>query len=56
MKSTYSIRNDSKSMKHVIDVIERYGDKATFKHDGLTWRIVGAKPKNELETLLVLEI
>ena len=41
-----------------IDVIERYGDKATFKlNDGLTWRIVGAKPKNELETLLnMLEI
>lgn len=56
MKTTYSIRNSSKSMQHVIEVIERYGDKATFKHDGKTWRIVGAKPKSELETLLILEI
>lgn len=56
MKETYSIRNNSKSMAHVIDVIERYGSKATFKHRGLTWRIVDAKPKNEQETLLYLEI
>lgn len=56
MKETYSIRNNSKLMAHVIEVIQRYGDKATFKHRGLTWRIVDAKTKNEHETLLILEI
>jgi hypothetical protein len=56
MKDTYSFRKSSKTMKHVIDVIETYGNKATFKHRGLTWRIVDIKPKGEYEMLMYLEI
>ena len=55
-KMTYSIKNDSSSCAHVVDVVKNYGDKATFKVNGVAWKIKGAKPQGRNSTLLFLEL
>ena len=56
MKDTYRFKKSSKTRFHVQEVLEKYGSKATFKHRGLTWRIVDIKSDNEHELLMYLEI
>ena len=51
---TYSIKNNSDSYRHVITVLERFGDKATFTVDRVKYKILGAKPQGKNATLLFL--
>ncbi len=55
-KLTYSIKNDSESYQHVLNVLEEYGDKATFKVNGVRYLIKDAKPQGKNSTLLFLEL
>lgn len=56
MKDTYSFKKNSKTHFHVEQVLEKYGNKATFKHRGLTWKIIDIKPHGEYNLLMFLEI
>ena len=51
---TYAIKNNSDSYRHVIDVIERFGDKATFTVNRVKYKILDAKPQGKNATLLFL--
>lgn len=55
-KLTYSIKNNSESYKHVLNVLEEYGKKATFRVGGVRYLIKDAKPQGKNSTLLFLEL